>query len=412
MLSLRERLFEAKEIDSMATLRRLHADGDVPELGSADIFLVLDGYGQVNEEYPELTPILNSVIARGPAYGVHVITSVSRQNEIRSTQQTYFTHRIELRLSTPSDSAINRRMAEEVREDTPGRGLSSSRLHGQIALPRIDGDADLATATAGMLAAVERIADSAQGRAMPVRVLPATALRPRLSELDNPHLLPLGLLEQDLSGRSLDIEGRERHLVVFGDPGTGRSSMLRQFGEHLVETHSDQELMFVVFDPREQLKATLPEDYVAGYAGNATVAVPLGEALVRELEKRSSPQTDDENPMRRARIVVMVDDYDVLTGSGESPLAPLVPYLPMAAQLKLHIILSRRMKGASRGLYEKVMTALMAQDAATLLLSGDRSEGIILDGLRPQRMPVGRGILVGGSGRHDVVQVFTDRREP
>ncbi|XNZ00242.1 FtsK/SpoIIIE domain-containing protein [Micrococcus luteus] len=151
MLTLRESLFESEGIDSMVTLRRRHADGSLPQLASADIFLVLDGYGLVNEEFSELTPVLNGLIGRGAAYGIHVITAVSRQNEVRSTQQSYFSHRVELHLPSPTDSAIDRKVAERVRESTPGRGISMNRLHGQVALPRIDGDADAQTGRSSML---------------------------------------------------------------------------------------------------------------------------------------------------------------------------------------------------------------------------------------------------------------------
>ncbi|MFI7397773.1 type VII secretion protein EccCa [Micrococcus luteus] len=406
MLTLRERLFETEGIDSMATLRRRHADGSLPQLASADIFLVLDGYGQVNEEFPELTPVLNGLLARGAAYGIHVLTTVSRQGEIRSTQQTYFSHRVELRLAAPTDSVIDRKAAEEVRADTPGRGLSATGLHGQVALPRVDGEADPATVTEAIADTVRRIAESARGRAMAVRVLPAVAERPPLAELAHPERLPLGLLEDDLSVRSLDIDGRERHLVAFGDAQTGRSSMLRQFARHFLDTHTDTEMMFVVFDPRGELKGVIPDRYVAGYAGNSSVAGPLGLALVKELQKRQSGDPADDSPMRRARIVVLVDDYDVLTVAGDSPLAPLMPYLPMAAELRLNVFLTRRMKGASRGLYERFMAALLAQDAATLLFSGDRSEGVLVDGLRPQRLPAGRAVLIGAPRRHEMVQTF------
>ncbi|MDO4255442.1 MAG: type VII secretion protein EccCa [Kocuria sp.] len=326
MLTLRERLFEAEGIDSMTTLRRRHADGSLPSLASADIFLVLDGYGLINEEFSELTPVLNGLIGRGAGYGIHVVTTVSRQNEIRAAQQSYFSHRVELHLPTPSDSAIDRKVAEKVRGNTPGRGISTAGLHGQVALPRIDGVADATTAAEGLTALAYRVAASVRGRAMAVRVLPAEALRPPLETLEHPERLPLGLLEDDLSVRSLAIDGRERHLLAFGDAQTGRSSMLRQLAQHLCQTHTDTEMMAVVFDPRGELKGAIPDNYVAGYAGNATIAVNLARALVAELEKRQSPDSADNSPMRKARIAVFIDDYDVLTVGGDSPLTPLLPF--------------------------------------------------------------------------------------
>ena len=188
--------------------------------------------------------------------------------------------------------------------------------------------------------------------------------------------------------------------------------MLRQFARHFMDTHADTEMMFVVFDPRGELKGVIPDAYMAGYAGNATVAVPLARALVSELEKRQSTDPKDAGPMRQARIVVLVDDYDVLTVAGDSPLAPLLPYLPMARELKLHVFLTRRMKGASRGLYEKFLASLVSQDAVTLMFSGDRSEGVLFDGLRPKRLPPGRAVLIGASRRHETVQTFTGPPAP
>lgn len=110
--------------------------------------------------------------------------------------------------------------------------------------------------------------------------------------------------------------------------------------------------------------------------------------------------------MREARVVVLADDYDVLTLTGDSPLTPLIPYLPMASELRLNVFLTRRMKGASRGMYERFMASLLAQDTATLLFSGDRSEGVLVDGLRPQRLPAGRAVLIGAPRRHEMVQTF------
>ena len=122
--------------------------------------------------------------------------------------------------------------------------VQSNRLHGQVALPRVDGSADPGTAAEGLAETVRRIAESARGKAMAVRVLPPTTERPPLAQLEDPGRLPVGLLEDDLSVRSLDIDGREHHVVALGDAQTRRSSMLRQFARHFMDTHTDTEMMF------------------------------------------------------------------------------------------------------------------------------------------------------------------------
>jgi hypothetical protein len=42
------------------------------------------------------------------------------------------------------------------------------------------------------------------------------------------------------------------------------------------------------------------------------------------------------------RVVVLVDDYDMLTAAGQQPPAPFLPYVPSARDIGLHFVVARR----------------------------------------------------------------------
>lgn len=404
MLTQRERIFEKHQIDSLGTLRTLHAQGRIPELPSADIVLLVDGYGQLSDEFEDIEKSVHALISRGGGYGIHVVVTCSRMNEIRIAQQSFFGNRIELRLADPGESAHGRKLAEALSPGTPGRALTDRKLQGHIALPRIDGDPDEGSAIQGTRDLVAAVAASTDGRAMAVRVLPAVAPADPAAVPSVPGLVPLGLRETDLGTENLDLQGREHHLVVMGDDASGKSNVLRSVVRTLAAQHTAENIVFAVFDPRRALAGEVQEDYLGGYATSAALAEKLAAAVASELEKRvgASPEEVAAAP----RVVLVIDDYDVLTAGGSSPLARLTPYLPLAPEIGLHAVLSRRVRGASRGMYESFFTALRDSGSAALILSGDRTEGGLINGVRARTLPPGRAQLIQPGRPVQMLQLF------
>ncbi|PPB49542.1 type VII secretion protein EccC [Arthrobacter pityocampae] len=404
MLTERERLFERYQIDSLPTLRRLCAQGSIPEVTSADVVLVLDGYGQLTDEFEDIEKQVHSIIARGGGYGLHVVTTSSRMNEIRISQQSFFGNRIELRLADPGESAHGRKTAEAVSLGRPGRGLAADGLQVHFALPRIDGVSDEDTAVQGMRDLVAAIASSTDQRAMRVRVLPETVPASTVPVPERQALVPLGLREADLGVEFLDLELRERHLMVLGDEGSGKTNVLRTIIRSMVAQHTADDVVLAVFDPRRTLAEQVPDSYLGGYATSAALAEQLAAAVAVELEERTG--AGRVAVAGRPRIVLVIDDYDILTAGGSSPLARLAPYLPLAAEIGLHAVLTRRVRGSSRGLYEAFSSSLRDSGTAALVLSGDRGEGPLVGGVRARALPPGRGQLVQAGRPVQTVQLL------
>ncbi|NUL48971.1 type VII secretion protein EccCa [Cellulosimicrobium funkei] len=413
MLAHRERIFEKYSIDSLPTMRRMHAAGRIPELPSADIFLVIDGHGQFQEEFDDLVPKIVTIMTRGGGYGIHVVTTVSRSNEVRGTHQSFFSHRIELKLTDESDSQIDRKLSANINPESPGRVLTTAKLQAHLALPRIDGQDEPESVTEGLKDLVVQVDGFATGSAMKVRVLPAVVEASSHPTPSQKGLFPLGLRELDLTPEVLDLEHKDRNILVMGDEESGKTNLLRSVARRFTETHTDDELLVVVWDPRRALGDVVPEDYLGGYASNAATGAKLTQAVINELKKRQDPTEDQTTDQRTARILCLIDDYDVLTvGGGQSPLAPFVPYVPMAADLKLNFVLTRRVRGSSRGMYESFFSTLRDNGTSALIMSGDRSEGTLINGIRARKLPSGRGQLLMTGKPTMTVQTFFEGPTP
>ncbi|MDH6109231.1 S-DNA-T family DNA segregation ATPase FtsK/SpoIIIE [Kitasatospora sp. MAP12-15] len=403
MLAAREDLFRDHTIDSVEQLRTLHAAGRLPQLASAEIVLVIDGFGALRDDFEDLDDAVADILKRGGGYGIHVVAGMLRWNDVRIAVQSNFGTRVELRLNDPTESSIERKLAQTLSPDEPGRVLTDGRLFAQVALPRLDGLAD----NAELGAVLERTARTVRATwsgevAQPVRVLPQV-LEPHLlpGPVAEPKRVPIGLDQTALAPVLLDLFAHDQHLLVMGDSECGKSNLLKTIAGGLIERHGDDELVFAVMDPRRSLRGVIPEEYNGGYAYNARMCAGLAAAVCGELERRlpdeNAPLEDLEPGRWRGggpRIVVLVDDYDVLTTAGQVPLAPFLPYLPSAADIGLHFVLTRRVAGASRGMYEPLVQGLRESGATAVLMAGDRGEGQLFPGVYASQQPAGRGVLI------------------
>lgn len=412
ILHEREQLFEARGIDSLTTMRRMHADGELPEVAAADVVLFIDGYGALFDEFEEIEHQVHSLLARGGGYGIHVIATATRWNEVRIAQQSAFGNRIELRLAEPGESSFGRKLAESLPLERPGRGLDSSKLIGQLALPRVDGVAEADSLAEGLAAATLELATSVPAHQVRrVRVLPAVLRPDEVQPAPRPGRIALGLRERDLSTRTLDLVGRERHLVVMGDDACGKSNVLRVVAHQLMEQFTSDELVFAVVDPRRGLADLVPDEYLGGYAPNATLAERLTASVAKELAARipeDGALGAGPKQVPLPRIVLLVDDYDVLTAGRMSPLTDFVPYLPMGGEIGFHVVMARKVQGASRGIYESFNAAVREGGAATFIMDGDRSEGTLVNGVRAQHQPPGRGLFLSGGRPPETIQTVLD----
>src|SRR5262249_11752845 len=96
LLADRERRFATRGIDSVTALRRMRRPSDldatvaVPEDGYGDVFLVVDGWSTLRNEFEDLEGVLTDIATRGLSYGVHVVASATRWSDFRHSIKDLF----------------------------------------------------------------------------------------------------------------------------------------------------------------------------------------------------------------------------------------------------------------------------------------------------------------------------------
>ncbi|MEU5876229.1 type VII secretion protein EccCb [Spirillospora sp. NPDC047279] len=393
LLERREREFAERGIESIRAYRDL-PDGD----GRGDVFLVVDGWGTLRQDYEGLEPVITDLAARGLGYGVHVIASALKWSEFRLGIRDLFGTRVELKLGDPFESEIDRRVAAAVPANRPGRGLTRDRAHFLAALPRIDGgDHPLGTGPTGMINAVR---DAWKGRpeALRVRMLPAVLPG---SELPGPDgtgtRISIGIDEDALQPVHLDFS-TDPHFLVVGDNECGKSNLLKLITQGVIDRHTPQEARMVFLDYRRSLLDHADTDHRIGYAASASAAASLVKDVAGALKDRLPPadltpgQLRDRSWWSGADLYLVIDDYD-LVATSSNPVTQLAELLPQARDIGLHVIVSRSSGGAGRGMYDPVLQRIKEMGSPGLLMSGNKDEGVLLGDLKGRPLPAGRGTL-------------------
>jgi S-DNA-T family DNA segregation ATPase FtsK/SpoIIIE len=398
IVNAREEYFRAHNIDSVQTYRQRRAAGSLPDQPWGDVFLVIDGWASFKTDYEGLESAVTDIATRGLGFGVHVILTASRYTEVRPALKDMLQNRIELRLGDPSESEVDRRVAQNVPATVPGRGLSTDKLHFMTALPRVDGSSqteDLAAAT-GIL--VRGVNDNWQGSNAPaVRLLPTQLSADRLPKgFEHPDRgVAIGIDESALAPVFVDFE-TDPHFIVFGESESGKSAVLRLLIKQITERYSPEQAKIVMGDYRRAHLEGVPDSHLSRYCASAPALAETLEGLAGSMNRRMpGPDVTPEQLRNRSwysspDAFVIVDDYD-LVATGMNPLAPLLDYLPFARDVGLRVIIARSSGGASRSLYEPVMQRLRELGAQGIVLSGDRTEGTLLGNITPSQLPPGRG---------------------
>ncbi|WP_431891850.1 type VII secretion protein EccCa [Micromonospora haikouensis] len=408
----REQRFAQHGIDSVAAYRRRRAAGEFADDPFGDVFLVVDGWNTLRQEYEELEQTITNLANRGLGFGIHVVITAVRWAEIRINLRDLLGTKLELRLGDAAESEIDRRAAQNVPEKTPGRGLTRDKLHFLAAVSRIDGRRDVDDLTEASVALAGHVARAWPGTPAPkVRLLPRRlplAELARVADRSAPGL-PIGVNEQALAPVHLDLAS-EPHLTVFGDAECGKTNLLRVIARGIVERYTPAQARLVIADYRRGLLGAVEGEHLLDYAPSNQVFAQ-GLASIRSALSNRLPGPDVTTAQLRDRswwkgpdLYILVDDYDLVASGGSNPLSALHELLPQARDIGLHLIVTRRMGGVARALYEPVLQRLRELDSPGLLMSGAREEGPVFGTLRPSPQPPGRGTLVRRRDGQQLIQ--------
>lgn len=412
LLEQREEFFAAHGIESMAAFRSRRGEftesSDDREFG--DVFLFVDNWTTIRSEYEKLEEQITALAQRGLGFGIHVLVSLNQWIGARAQLRDAISTRFELRLGDPADSSIDRKVAQNVPADRPGRGLTADKLHFLAALPRIDSDQRPETAGAGGLDLVRRVSAAWTGpRAPEVRLLPPEVPLDSLPAAPRGRIT-LGLAESTLRPVHLDFR-TDPHFLAFGDVESGKSSLLRALITGICETNTPDEALILVGDYRRGLLGVVDQPHLLGYAGAENTLTDLVNQCATAMRNRlpgpdvTPDQLRNRSWWRGPDLYVVIDDYELVATAGRNPVLPLLEFLPQARDIGLHLILARSSGGAGRGLYEAVIQRVRELGSPGLVMSGGKEEGALLGDVKPSPQPAGRGTLVSRRHGTELVQV-------
>jgi S-DNA-T family DNA segregation ATPase FtsK/SpoIIIE len=420
LLAKRERDFAEHEIDGMASYRRLRAAGQFADDPYGDVFLVIDGWGTVRSEFDDLEDTIAGIAARGLSYGIHLMLTCARSYELRLNIRDLLGTRIELRLGDPIDSMVDRMAALSVPESRPGRGITTTKHQLLMGVPHLRTGVEPAQAaersalSSGTADLVEAIAEAWTGQSAPlVRLLPTqfsyADLPPRDRDDEAGHRLSIGIAEQDLQPIQLDFAA-EPHLLVFGDAESGKSNFLRVLTHRIAASYRPEQARVLLIDHRRTLLGELTSEHLIGYGTDRATTTHLMSEAARGMAERLPPADVTPEQLRRRswwdgpELFILIDDYDLVCSPVDNPFLPLLDYVQHGRDIGLHLIVARRMNGAGRALYEPFISRLRDVGSPGLMMSGDKLEGPLLGGLKPETMPPGRARLVRHRGAPELVQ--------
>ncbi|MGX7827103.1 type VII secretion protein EccCb [Actinokineospora sp. 24-640] len=403
-LARREQAFISAGVASVQEFR-----SGFPDRPMADVFLVVDGWAGVRQEFDDLEPALLGLAAQGLSHGIHLLVSANRWTEIRPALRDLIGTRFELRLGDPSESDVDRKVAAGVPDDRPGRGLNRDRLHFLVAEPTF-GD--------GLDAAVAEVRAAWAGpSAPPVRMLPTNLPYADLPAPDG-RRIPLGVGESTLGPVLLDFDA-ESHFMAFADGESGKTTLLRTIVRGIMSRYTPQEAVIMLVDFRRTMLGFIETEHLLSYAVSANQLGDIVKDVRGSMLKRlpgpdvTQEQLKDRSWWNGPELFIVLDDYDlVCPSSTPNPLQPLAEFLPQARDVGLHLITARRSGGAGRALFDPVLGKLRELSTAGLVMNGPRDEGALVGTVRPAPMPPGRGILVTRGDGEQRVQVARLPEEP
>ena len=398
-------------------LQRRESSSRKAEDSFSDVFLVVDGWATLRQEFDFLEGPITAIAAQGLSFGIHVVIAASRWAELRPAVKDQIATRIELRLGDPSESEIDRKRARDLAARPPGRGIAASGREFAIALPRFDGEPTTDRLTDAIAAECDRLRNRwAPNSAPTVQLLPRQIPHGDLAVHDagpGSRIL-IGLGENELKPVHVDF-AEQSHLIVFGEAGCGKTAVLRLLCRELMRANSADETQLEIVDFRRTLLGVVETKHLAGYAMSPASLASRLPAIVSLLEARMPGENVTQQQLRTRSwwsgpdIYLIIDDYDLAAGATGNPLASLADFLPHAKDLGLHVIVARRSTGAARAMFDPVLARMRELGCMGLMMSASPEEGVLLGTVRPSALPPGRGTLITRSDVDQLIQVaWTD----
>jgi DNA segregation ATPase FtsK/SpoIIIE-like protein len=200
------------------------------------------------------------------------------------------------------------------------------------------------------------------------------------------------------------------HLMVTGRRECGRTTTLATImseigrvyapGASIAPPTSRPSAQVWLVDPRRQLLTVLGTEYVEKFAYNLDGIATMMDELAAVLARREPPPgLSAEELLSRSwwsgpEIFLIIDDVQQLPPGFDSPLHKAAPWVTRAADVGLHVIVTRTFGGWSSAGSDPLLRALAQANAPLLVMDADPDEGFIRGKMKGGPLPRGRGLLM------------------
>lgn len=448
ILDIRKELFY--RTGATTTQAYLDLKRNNPEIMKQDpygrMYIVIDGFKTFRTMSQQSAGMAGSPISdqllqalrEGSNYGVYAIVTARQELDIPITSQELFRSTVLLKADEASGLSLEAKaIFKSIPSKYPGRGVDIARgLHMRIAVPQMEPLADLDANvkiadvyndqfdySAGSAAFVERILGKYDPKlkAPSVTVLAGELRReeiltPEIREAYADKII-MGIAEADAMPRFLPPGAP--NFLFFGDPGSGKTTILRNYIQTIIEQKSPKQARFIIFDfqrallkERELLKN---RGYLNAYVNDFSTADSVGKQIDQFMKKFRTMPADvtTEQIMNKSwwnqefpyELYIIVDDYHLVTTSQGNPLLVLAPWVATSRDTGIHFVISRNAGSLMRTFSDRFLTGLHDINTPGLLLSGPSSDKMF--GSKFANRRAGQGELIDpASGKRDVIQAL------
>ncbi|WIK59478.1 FtsK/SpoIIIE domain-containing protein [Actinotignum urinale] len=363
-----------------------------PLHGNVPLFVFVDGWGYLRNDFPDIEEQLTSLLERGGAQNIYVVATAMRWSQFRMATAELFGTIVELQLGDAFDSRISRTESQRI-PSTPGRGLIEGGHHILWALPdknsvRVEeiwngvrakklqtlpefvgyerGYLELASTGVpkdnGKLAGNETSSINSHVKGDDILHIGNHVIGGESAHISNTiasyeasnrrnnvtgcdtvkaRMIPPMFFGETVGGKKVMFDfNMATALLIHGPRRTGKTSMLRLLCTEICRIHEPGEAKIFAFDAGDSFANNILPDYLGAHIRTVQEMRQIIAELADYCEKRIAGQRKITT-----HAYVIIDDYDVLLAStsatfGSEPLLPLLPLLATAEKIGLHIILA------------------------------------------------------------------------
>lgn len=312
----RQMLFSELRVNNLETYNHNYPDKKLPA-----ILVVIDNFAEFREYYDGLMAPLISLVREARAYGVHFLITADVTNALTGKLFNLINERFTLKLSDPGEysEVVGRGVPADL-SNVPGRGyvrVGNMPLEFQTALtfnPDENDMDNLAKLNQMSMRMKEIWNDNWKGeKPSTIDTLP---LRINLERLNKEVSFPTGRRIQVLMGiddRSLepafvDIERQGPHVVILGQPFSGKTTTLRTMILALAANYDPDNLGLILIDYSKKLWKGI--DRSLEELPHVMDVISDIDQLDELLENLREECLDFEKNPKRRKIMIFIDNYD------------------------------------------------------------------------------------------------------